>query len=371
MYTPIKGSWERINPLEVKVDPNITKNLEKFAKEFDCGFPTNLNDVDVSNDPPEWAGKIGPMKERGVPSGLIIKDGYIISEWGDPERVDMIFSITKSFLPLIAGLAYDNGLLKSVDDKLFDVEKKINLKMSDGSDIDGYNSPKNKLITWKHLLQQTSDWEGSLFTKSDLVDWNRSVPEMTVIRSNRMKPGEHWEYNDVRVNRLALSLLCLLKQSLPKILKNKIMDPIGASNTLEWHGYKNHSNVLIDNEKFTSVPGGGHWGGGLWVNTYDLARFGLLMLNRGVWKGKTIISSNWINKILSPSLIKPNYGFLMRINTNNSIFGKYASEKSFLAAGAGGNAVFVDPNKKIIIVTRWCKNPKDLIELLLKPIYGE
>ena len=63
MYTPIKGSWERIDPLEVKVHPNITKNVEKFAKDFDCGFPKNLNEVDVSNDPPQWAGKIGPMKE--------------------------------------------------------------------------------------------------------------------------------------------------------------------------------------------------------------------------------------------------------------------------------------------------------------------
>ena len=371
MYIPIKGTWERINPSEVDINPSITEKIETFAKEFDCGFPTNLNEIDVSDDPPEWAGKIGPMKDRGIPSGLIIKDGYIISEWGNPERIDMIFSITKSFLPLIAGVAYDNGLIKSVDEKLIDVEKKIDLKMYGGENIDRYNSEQNKLITWKHLLQQTSDWKGTLFSKSDLVDWNRNVPGMTTIRSNRMAPGKHWEYNDVRVNRLSLSLLCLFKKSLPKILKDKILDPIGASDTWEWHGYGNYSNVLINNENFISVPGGGHWGGGIWMNSYDLARFGLLMLNRGTWKGKTIISSNWINKTLSPSVIKPNYGFLIRVNTLNSIFGKYTSEKSFIAAGAGGNAVFVDPNKNIIIVTRWCKNPKDLIELFLKSLNGK
>ena len=94
------------------------------------------------------------------------------------------------------------------------------------------------------------------------------------------------------------------------------------------------------------------------------------MLNRGDWKGKTIISSNWINKMLSPSVINPNYGFLITVNTLNSIFGKYASEKSFIAAGAGGNTVFVDPNRKIIIVTRWCKNPKDIIELFNLIING-
>ena len=371
MYIPVKGTWERLNPSEVNINPTITKKVEAFAKKFDCGFPTNLNDVDVSDDPPDWAGKIVPMKDRGIPSGLIIKDGYIISEWGNPERTDMIFSVTKSFLPLIAGIAYDNGLIKSVDEKLIDVEKKIDLKMFDGKNLDGYNSEQNKHITWKHLLQQTSDWKGTLFSKSDLVDWNRNVPGMTTIRSNRMPPGKHWEYNDVRVNRLSLSILCLFKKSLPKILKDRILDPIGASDTWEWHGYEKHSNILINNENFTSVPGGGHWGGGIWMNSYDLARFGLLMLNRGDWKGKTIISSNWINKMLSPSVIKPNNGFLIRINTHNNIFGKYTSEKSFIAAGAGGNAVFVDPNRKIIIVTRWCKNPKDIIELFIKSLNGK
>ena len=70
MYIPVKGTWERLNPSEVNINPTITKKVEAFAKKFDCGFPTNLNEVDVSDDPTEWAGKIGPMKDRGIPVRL-------------------------------------------------------------------------------------------------------------------------------------------------------------------------------------------------------------------------------------------------------------------------------------------------------------
>ena len=74
-------------------------------------------------------------------------------------------------------------------------------------------------------------------------------------------PGTHWEYNDVRVNRLALSLLRVFRRPLPHVLKERIMDPIGASATWEWHGYEN-SYVDIDGTKMQSVSGGAHWGRG-------------------------------------------------------------------------------------------------------------
>ena len=367
LYTPIKGTWERLNSNEL--DSLSVKNIEDFGRKTDCNFPKNLDDINVSDDPIQWAEKIGPMKDRGNPSGLVIKNGYIVAEWGDPGRMDMIFSVTKTFLPVITGIAYDKGLIKSADDKLRDVEKRISLKMSDGKSIDGYDTRQNKDISWKHLLQQTSEWEGTLFTKPDLVDWNRSMPDMNPItRVNRMKSGTHWEYNDVRVNRMALSLLCVFEQSLSEILKSNVLDPIGSSDTWEWHGYGEHSTVLLNNVPFESVPGGGHWGGGLWIDTYDLARIGMLLLNNGFWNGKTIISSKWIQKMLTPSEINPAYGFMIRLNTKNRLYGTIASEKSFSATGAGGNAVFVDPKRELIIVTRWCGNVNGLIELVLKSL---
>ena len=68
-------------------------------------------------------------------------------------------------------------------------------------------------------------------------------------------------------------------------LKTSIMDPIGASQDWRWHGYDN-SNVDIDGRPIASVSGGTRWGGGLWINSEDLARFGLLILNNGKWDGR-------------------------------------------------------------------------------------
>ena len=61
---------------------------------------------------------LGPTKERGVPAGMIIKNGYVVAKWGDIKRVDMTFSVTKSFLSTVAGLAYDNELIANSDDKV-------------------------------------------------------------------------------------------------------------------------------------------------------------------------------------------------------------------------------------------------------------
>ena len=64
-----------------------------------------------------------------------------------------------------------------------------------------------------------------------------------------------------------------------------------------------------------SVSGGGHNGGGIFVNSEDHARFGLLYLNKGVWDNKRIISKEWIDKSLNPSTTNPEYGFMWWLNT--------------------------------------------------------
>ncbi|MGL1558175.1 hypothetical protein ACSTIJ_23455, partial [Vibrio parahaemolyticus] len=78
------------------------------------------------------------------------------------------------------------------------------------------------------------------------------------------------------VNRLSLSLLELFKEPLPAVLKRRIMDPIGASTGWKWDGYRN-STVKIDGKDMVSVPGGGHWGGGIVISARDLALMGLLV----------------------------------------------------------------------------------------------
>jgi CubicO group peptidase (beta-lactamase class C family) len=188
----------------------------------------------------------------------------------------MTFSVAKSYLSTVAGLAFDRGMIA-------DLDRPVAKTVTDG----GYASTHNAPITWRMHLNQTSEWEGNLWGKPDRAD-RRNGYDRTL-----GPPGSVWEYNDVRVNRLALSLLRVWNRPLPAVLKREIMDPIGASTTWEWHGYRT-SMTQQDGRQIESVSGGGHWGGGVWASTRDHARFGYLLLRRGRWKNQQLLSDQWV-----------------------------------------------------------------------------
>ena len=215
--------------------------------------------------------------------------------------------------------------------------------------------PHNGAITWRHLLQQTSEWEGTLFGKSDIIDRNRNLAVEGKGRKGDARPlqppGSFWEYNDVRVNRLALALLRRFRRPLPEVFAERIMRPIGASADWSWHGYRT-SMVEIDGRMIESVSGGSHWGGGIAIHAEDQARIGLLMLRRGVWDGRRLLPESWIAESLTPCALNPNYGLLWWLNTGRTRYPS-ATEASFFATGAGGNITWVDPANDLVAVMRW------------------
>ncbi len=336
VYYPGPGSrWEARPPDAAGMDPDKLAEAVKFAEAHEVDWLRDVRaqiEKDVVREP--YPQVLGEAKERGGPAGMILRHGYIVAQWGDVDRVDMSFSVAKSYLSTIAGLALDRGLIKSVKDPVWRYVK-------DG----GFDSPHNTRITWHMLLNQTSEWEGVLWDKPDLADrrrgYDRSLEE----------PGSFWEYNDVRVNRLALSLLRVWNKPLPQVLKDEIMDPIGASDTWAWHGYRN-SYVQLDGRPVQSVSGGSHWGGGLWVSTRDHARFGYLYLRKGNWRGRQIISEQWVQMATTPTDIAPHYGYLFWLNTARRIVPN-APESSVFALGSGGNVIWIDSDHDLVAVTRW------------------
>jgi CubicO group peptidase (beta-lactamase class C family) len=370
LYLPPKGEWERRDASTLGIDQATLDSAVQFAKDNEIKWPIDIEHGRVGNDAPELAAKLGPYKDRGGPAGVIIKDGYIVAEWGDIERVDLTFSATKSYVATMAGLAFDNGLIKRTSDTVIDYEAGKSITMAaTGESVDGFDTDQNRSVTWEHLLQQSSEWEGTLYTKPDVVDWNRSTSGTgdgdagKMGRQERKAPGEHYEYNDVRVNRTALALLAVWGEPLPAVLKREVMNPIGASGTWIWHGYGEHSTVNLDGLVTESVSGGAHWGGGLWVDTLDHARFGMLYLNRGRWGDRQIISEKWIDMMTVPSANNPQYGYMWWLNTGHVRYGKHASESTFAAYGAGGNLVVIDPEKNLIVVTRWCEDVSGVVDI--------
>jgi CubicO group peptidase (beta-lactamase class C family) len=377
LYLPPKGAWERKDAASLGVDQSILDKVVQFAKDNEIKWPIDIEHGRVGDDAPEWAAKLGPFKDRGGPAGVVIKDGYIVAEWGDIERVDLTFSATKSYVATMAGLAFDKGMIKSTSDPVIDYETGKSITMAaTGESVDGFDTDQNRSITWEHLLQQSSEWEGTLYTKPDIVDWNRSLEsdgtgeDAGNGRKERKAPGTHYEYNDVRVNRTALALLAVWGEPLPDVLKREVMNPIDASDTWIWHGYGEHSTVEIDGLVTEAVSGGAHWGGGLWVNTLDHARFGMLYLNRGRWGDRQIISEKWIDMMTVPSANNPLYGYMWWLNTGHGLLGSHASESTFGASGAGGNKVFIDPEKNLVVVTRWCEDVAGVVDLAAEAVTG-
>lgn len=290
---------------------------------------------------------LGPTKKRGGPSGLIIKEGYIVAQWGDTKRVDMTFSVTKSFLSTMAGLAVDKGLIKNETDKAKDY-------IWDGT----FDGSHNSKITFQHLLQQNSDWSGEIWGGKDWADRPPSEGNLDIWKYRELKePGTFMEYNDVRVNVLAYSLLQIWRKPLPQVLKDEVMDKIGASTTWRWFGYEN-AWTTIDGIQMKSVTGGGHSGGGLFISTEDMARFGLLFLNDGKWKNEQIISENWINHATNPSIPNVNYGYMWWLNKKGPRHWENVSEDIYYAAGFGGNFILIDKKHHVVAVIRWLEPSK-------------
>ncbi|NND09718.1 MAG: serine hydrolase [Flavobacteriaceae bacterium] len=290
---------------------------------------------------------LGPTKKRGGPAGIILKNGYMVAKWGETKRVDMTFSVTKSFLSTVAGLAYDHKLIAN------DTDNVINY-IWDGT----FDGEHNSMITWQHLLQQNSDWSGELWGGKDWADRpprNGGLDDWKFRKLN--EPGTVMEYNDVRVNVLAYSLTHVWRKPLPQVLKKHIMDPIGASTTWRWHGYKN-AWTEIDGINMKSVTGGGHSGAGIFISAEDLARFGLLFMNDGKWNDEQLISSEWIEKAVRPSIPNANYGYMWWLNKKGSRHWEGLSESLFYAAGFGGNFIVIDKENNMVVVTRWLEPSK-------------
>ena len=204
------------------------------------------------------------------------------------------------------------------------------------------------------MLRQTSDWEGTLWDKAEWAD--RPDKDSTKWHNRpRNEPGAVFEYNDVRVNVLALAATYVWRKPLPQVLKTYIMDPIGASNSWQWHGYSN-SWIVLDGAAVQSVSGGGHWGGGMYINAYDMGRFGLLTLHMGKWNGKQLINENWIRQSRTPSTANPGYGFMnFFLNTNKKLLPD-APLTAYMHIGNGPNIIYVDEEHDLVIVARWTEN---------------
>jgi CubicO group peptidase (beta-lactamase class C family) len=337
---------------EVSMQNDLIQQAVQFAIDHESVWDRNVDGVWGVHlqDPPPWNRLLGPVHSRGPVSGKIVLDGKPLTSWGEPRRADLTFSIAKTYLALLAGVAHDRGLLPDVDEAVCVRVPGI-----------GFDKGQNALITWAQLLQQTSEWEGECFGVPDQVDRYRAVTFGKAPAGKKgdprplQKPGTYWEYNDVRINQFSLALLHLFQRALPDVFREAIMQPIGASDQWHWVGYDN-AWVQVAGQRVQSVPGGSHWGGGLSISSEDQALIGQMLLDEGQAKGQQVISADWIQRMRTPSPIAPYYGYLVWLNHEQKVFPS-VPESSYFAIGAGSSFTWLEPERRMVVVVRWL-NPE-------------
>jgi len=358
-YFPPRHEWEHASPQQSGMDAARLADAVAYAKAHDNPAPRDQALAlaqSFGKAEPYFGGQLGPTSERAAANGLVVHRGRVVAEWGDTRHVDMTHSVTKSFLSAVVGLAWQKGLIRSTDDRVADYMP---------PDVDLFEAPHDAAITWEQLLRQTSDWQGTLWGKPDWADRPEGAKPEDWPRRPLHEPGTHYKYNDVRVNVLALAALEVWRRPLPEVLRDEIMDPIGASNRWRWMGYQN-SWVDLDGRRLQSVSGGGHWGGGMFIDAWDLARFGYLFLRDGAWNGRQLVAREWIAKARTPGPANAQYGYCnWFLNTGRAaIPAAPASSVTFL--GNGQNVVYIDWENDLVAVVRWIDTSESLNEFVAR-----
>jgi|GEM_PF-1392755 len=223
-----QGAWEQRSPAAVGLDPAAVEAAVAFAIAHESTAPRDqaVGQAQTFGLEPFGEG-VGPFSVRGDPSGVILRHGYLVAEWGDTGAVEMTHSVSKSILSTVVGIAHDRGLIPDVDEP-------VGVRVPTEHFADGLNAR----ITWDHLLRQTSDWEGTLWDKPDWGDRPpRDVPIGVYRARQHAEPGTTWKYNDTRVNLLAYAAMRVWHRPLPNVAREFLFDRIGATDTWRWEGY--------------------------------------------------------------------------------------------------------------------------------------
>ena len=272
-YFPAKGqAWAHRQPAQVGMDAARLDSAVAFANTQE----TKQMAPDFSTQEVIFGKLLGPMPtSRAKTNGLVIRHGYIVAEWGDTDAVDPTYSVAKSVLSTVLGISLDRGLIKDIHDP-------VATYIHDG----GYESEQNRRVTWQFHAQQTSEWAGNMWGKNSDFVGKEAFGQGERKPRPLNAPGTYWEYNDVRINRFALSLLRLWKKPLPDVVRDEIFNPIGASTTWQYIPYP-VAVADVAGKQMPSVSGGTRWGGGLRISARDEARFGYLFLRNGRWAKQT------------------------------------------------------------------------------------
>lgn len=271
-----------------------------------------------------------------IPSLVDSFDEHLGSSVGEvtfgPETRHDARSMTKSVTDLLVGIAIDRGWIKSIDASAFSFFPQY-------ADL---RTPEKDRITLRHLLTKSSGLEWHEFDTPYTSDTNsenrmdsakdsyRYALEQPVVAP----PGRLWNYNSGSTELLGAILLKPTGKPLDQLACSLLFEPLGITD-VEWYKY---------------APGNPSAAAGLRLRPRDLAKIGQLVLQRGAWSGKQVVSAGWIDASTTPQI----NGFLVFFYGYQFWLGRSLVDKHIVdwaaAWGLGGQRVFIVPALDLVVV---------------------
>lgn len=248
-------------------------------------------------------------------------------------RLHTLQSVTKSINSLALGIAMDEGFIKGVESKPFEMFTNYTVDNSD---------PRRGRATLEDLLTMRSgiDWNEMTSYESDsntciIMEKSNAWIQYVLSQPMRDEPGTRWDYNSGVSMLLGKLVGIATGKRVDAWAEEKLFKPIGI-NEYFWK-------TTPDNECDTE--------GGLYLSTHDLARIGYLMLRKGKWGDKQIVSEEWVKKSITPHVPdifpnndKPNpgYGYQWWVPQTDPVI--------FAGNGYGGQFLMVSPKYDLVVV---------------------
>jgi len=268
------------------------------------------------------------LKRHGSKTGLVVRHGRIVGEWyfddAKPSTRLLVWSTTKSFASTAAGLAIADGKLK-LDTKL-------------GELLPSVSPAEKRDITIRQLLSMTSGVhnQGNINELPNLFDFALTKAPMD------HKPGERWDYNNTGLALLSPAMKQATGKEIDDYLDEKVLRPIGITRD-DW---------TWERRQEQAIPYSG-----LHITARALARFGLMFLNQGKWRDRSIVPADWVAEAVKPSQeLNKTYGYLW---WNNST-GKWPGvpKDAYAALGRFENNMLIVPSLDLIVIRQIGEDPE-------------
>lgn len=292
------------------------------------------------------------LKKYGTVAYLVIQnDSVLYEEYRDgwaPDQLSNIFSATKSIVGLLVGIAYDEGYIESLDDKV-------------SKYLPGFE--EGEKITIRNLLTMSSglNWDEAytaLISKTTQAYYGDHVRELVMDLKVEEEPGKRYSYKSGDTQLLSFVLEAALDSSvsISEYAEQKLWQPVQACHDALW----NLDRKGGDEKTYCCFN----------TTARDMAHLARLILNNGNWNGRQVISESYLQEAISPASYLENefgdgpldyYGFQIWVM-------HYKGMQFPAFRGLGGQYIFAIPQKNAIVVRLGHKRSNEYIRELTTDI---